>query len=190
MLPAKIRAPVHIDIRRFLGTATHQNQLLLHQLFHLHAGPVIRLMNQGGVQHALLQFFMQGGALADFGAHRNVRTGFAQSGQPVQQPRIPEADFAPQGEHLAGALRQRQCTPGRVPGTNQLAGVDGELLPIGGQAGTTAVSHEQPAAELPLQVVNARGHGGLGNVQTFAGGHEAAGADDLQKGASQFDIHA
>jgi len=65
----------------------------------------------------------------------------------------------------------------------------GEPLTMGGQPRTGPVAHEQAAAQLTFQVMNAGGHRGLGDVQPFGGGHETASANDLQKGAGQIDVH-
>src|SRR5690606_10757984 len=62
-------------------------------------------------------------------------------------------------------------------------------LAIGGQPRPGAVAHEEPAIQLLLQVLHPRGDGGLGDMQAVGGGNEAAGADDLQEGTRQVDIH-
>ncbi len=114
----------------------------------------------------------------------------AQAPHPVKQQRIAQADLAAEVEQVAEAVRQRQVASRRIPGLHQLAGVAEEVLAVGGQARARAVAHEQPAAELPFEVLDARGDGGLGQVQAFRGSDEATAAGDLQEGTGEVDIHA
>ena len=58
-----------------------------------------------------------------------------------------------------------------------------------GQLDTTTVAVEQPAAELAFQALDPRGDGGLGDMEFFRGGGEAATTDDFQESAGEIDVH-
>src|SRR3546814_8309664 len=64
-----------------------------------------------------------------------------------------------------------------------------ELPPGRRQRGAALVAHEEGAAEMLLQRMDARAHRRLGDVEPLGGADEAAGGDDGQESARQFRVH-
>ncbi len=189
MALAKLRSPVVVEVGLGASGGTHLDQLLLQHQLHLHPGPVFRAIHQGDVQHPGAQQLLHMAGLADFGTNGVGRHPLAQADDPVEDQRIAQAHLAADVEHVAKAPWQRQVPPRRFPGLHQLRGVGHEDLAVDRQPRPGAIAHEESAFQLLLQVLYPRGDGGLGDVQAFGGGDEAAGADDLQEGARQIDIH-
>ena len=73
--------------------------------------------------------------------------------------------------------------------TSWRGGVTLELPPGGRQHRAGLVAHEQHAAELLLERVNARRHGGLADVEAIRGSDETAVGDDAEERAGKFSVH-
>src|SRR5690606_19911712 len=64
-----------------------------------------------------------------------------------------------------------------------------EALAVAGRARTAAVADEEATSELALEVLQSGRHGGLGDMELLRSSDQAAGANDLQKGTGEFNVH-
>ncbi|EJT86106.1 hypothetical protein PPS11_02164 [Pseudomonas putida S11] len=103
----KASAPVDIDVRVWLGDPAHTDQLLLHQLLHLQARAVGRLVDQRGIQQAHLDLAQQRFAVAHLAADGMAGQLAVQGTDPVEQHRVAQAHLSAHVQHLLAALGQR-----------------------------------------------------------------------------------
>jgi len=93
-------------------------------------------------------------------------------------------------EHGAATVRHRDLVPRPFPQLHQRRGMAEELLARGRQAGAGLVAHEEASAKLILERADARADRRLADMQALRGADEAAGGNDGEEGANQFDVHA
>ncbi|MNM93533.1 hypothetical protein D3C81_1059100 [compost metagenome] len=148
MLAPELRAPVDVDIGTVALGRADQDQLFFHQRLDVHAGRVLRLVDQRRIERARLQLGLQRLALPHFSAHRQRRHLLAHARGPQQHQRIAQADLRAEAEQAFQPGRQRQLAARRLPCLDQLAGIAQETLAVGGQAGAGLVALEQPAVQL------------------------------------------
>ncbi|MCS3478250.1 hypothetical protein M2212_005096 [Bradyrhizobium elkanii] len=187
-------SPIDIDIarprlRRALRIGRHQDELLLEQLLDLEAGAALRRVHHADIDASLDQPLHQLGLERALGADRDVGMRARHQRQPAQQILLPKADAAADHQRRGKSLGDSDVMARLLDGADQHRGVALKLPARRRQRGAGLVAHEQHAAELLLERVDAGADGRLADMQPLRRGDEVAGAHHRQERPGQFGIH-
>ena len=190
----EFRPPIDIDVaglrlRRAPRIGRHQDQLLLEQQFDLQAGPALRRVHHADIDAALDQPLHQFRLERALRPDRDFRMGRLHQRQPAQQIFFPQADAAADHQRSAKSLGNADVVTRLFDGADQRRGVALKLPAGRRQRGAGLVAHEQRAAELLLERVNARADGGLADMETLGRGDEIARGHHRQERPGQFGVH-
>src|SRR5690554_1096329 len=106
MLKLKISTPINKDIRLGIDFGTHEYQLLLKYLHHLHPWPVIRLMDQCGIHDTSFQLFMQMPGIQYRAFDCQLRVAAPDRSDPVEEQGIPQARLSTKRNEIICPIRQ------------------------------------------------------------------------------------
>jgi hypothetical protein len=168
---------------------SHQNELFLLDQLDPEARQHLGRVQHRKIERARPQLFQQLVGYADMGVDRYLRLLALHPHQPVQQQRVPQAEFAAERHDAGAAGRDGELLARTLPDLHHGLRETFELAAGGSQRGTIAVAHEQLPAEFLLQRADSCAHRRLGDMQAIRSFQETAGMNDLQKSPGTVYVH-
>lgn len=153
----------------------HENKLFLHEQVDLQTRSVLRRVHDRDVHKP--RCYMGDQVLRDVDVNAKCYVGVCapHRSDPLEQERLPKADFASHGQYGAMTLGYRHLLPRALPQLYERRGEPKELFPGGCEGRASFIPNEKRSPKLLLKQAHPRADCRLSDIQAIGGFYKASG---------------